>query len=565
MQVFKMTVNVDRVSEHEGHDYRRQPLDWKQIDWQKTQRIVRNLQRRIFRAAQQKNCKKVKHLTRLLLRSYSNLLISVRETTIINQGRKTPGIDGKVILTDEARSRLVMELSQNKIWRAKPVRRVYVPKANGRKRPLGIPTIADRVLQCMVKNAYEPRFETEFETNSFGFRPGRNTWDAIEGIHAALNQSTAGRNQYILDADIRSAFDHINHNFILQKIGQMPGRHLMQQWLRTGYVEYGKLYQTLEGTPQGGIISPLLCNIALDGLQEHLGKGYRYVRYADDFVVMTKTKEMIEAALPRIKEFLQIRGLELNEEKARIVHKSEGFNFLGFHIQDRKGKLLITPQKEKVKTLLTKVRTWLKENKQATPETVIRVLNPILRGWANYYSTCVAKRTFQKINHNLWEVLWRWTVRRHPNKPYRWIYEKYFTCIGKQNYQFFTETTSRRGKKAKMVIENVARIPIIRHIKVRGAASPFNPTLSQYWEQRNKQTILKRILRRGIQRQIAEKQYWRCSSCRCPLGNGEMLELHHRIPISKGGSDDPSNLVWLHRACHWALHKKERAALCQSA
>lgn len=452
-----MTVSVGRENEHEGHAGRYPRTNWIYIEWSKTYRTVKNLQFRIFRAAQRKDWHTVKGLTRLLLQSYSNLLVSVRQVTVLNEGRKTPGVDGQVALTDEERGKLVDELRQMKIWQAKPVRRVYIPKPQKGKRPLGIPTIKDRVLQGMVKNAYEPRFEAEFEANSFGFRPGRSTWDAIEEIHAALNESAVGRNQYILDADIRGAFDHISHQFMSQKIGAIPGRKLIEQWLKAGYMEYGTLHQTQEGTPQGGVISPLLANIALDGLQALLGKGYRFVRYADDFVVMTKTREAIDAALPKIKAFLKDRGLEPNEEKTRITHKTEGFNFLGFHIRDRKGKLLITPQKEKVKALLDKVRTWLKQNRQVSPETVIRVLNPILLGWGNYYSTCMAKKTFQIIMHHIWKALWRWAKRRHPTKPKRWILKRYFTHKGDE------------GKLSRSVLrgEGYREVPLLPDPKER--------------------------------------------------------------------------------------------------
>jgi len=560
-----MTVSVGQATEREGHAGRFPKTDWIYVEWSKANQTVRNLQQRIYRAAQRKDWRTLKGLTRLLLRSYSNLLMSVRQVTVLNDGRKTPGIDGQVVLTDEARSQLVDELCQIKIWQAKPVRRVYIPKAKGGKRPLGIPTIKDRVLQCVIKNAYEPRFEAEFEANSYGFRPGRSTWDAIEEVHNALRNGAAGQNQFILDADIRGAFDHINHDFILQKIGPMPGRELVRQWLKAGYVEYGELHLTEEGTPQGGVISPLLANIALDGMQALLGKGYRFVRYADDFVVMAKTREMIEDAVPKIEAFLKDRGLEMHPEKTRIVHKTEGIDFLGLHIQDRKGKLLITPQKEKVKALLTKVRTWLKEHKQASPEVVIRVLNPILQGWANYYSTNVAKRVFAKIDYQIWRALKQWARRRHKNKPKRWILKKYFIRCGNDRYRFFAEFISRRGKKVKIMLVKVVKTPIIRHVKVRGTASPFDPTLTSYWQEREQRTAQRRCIRQKVEREIAESQNWRCVYCKEPLGNGQMLELHHRVPVKDGGTDDPSNLVWLHQACHWALTKKERVAKRQSA
>jgi RNA-directed DNA polymerase len=470
-------------------------------------------------------------------------------------GRKTPGIDGEVILTDEARWRVACEIRQWRVWQAKPVKRVYIPKAKGGKRPLGIPTIRDRILQCVVKNAYEPRFEAEFEANSYGFRPGRSTWDAEVAIHMALSNNASGGHHYILDADIRGAFDHINHQFIMNRIGTMPARHMIEQWLKAGYVEYGQLHATTEGTPQGGVISPLLANIALDGMEAILGKGYRYVRYADDFVVMAKTKEALEQVIPKIAEFLAQRGLEMNPEKTRLVHKTEGFDFLGFHIQDRKGKLLITPKKDNVIGLLRKVRTWLKRNLHAAPEGVIRTLNPILQGWANYYSVCVAKRTFSKIDYGLWEALRWWTKRRHPRKPWRWRRRRYFTRKGNDHWRFFAETRARRGTSKQEYLVNVAETPCdIRHVKVKGTASPHDPTLRQYWADRMARTMGRRLIRRSREWAMAKAQQWRCWSCGEWLGNGERLELHHVIPLRAGGTDAPDNLRWVHQSCHWTLN-----------
>jgi RNA-directed DNA polymerase len=518
---------------------------------------VRNLQRRIFRATQQQDWRKVKRLTRFLLGCYSNHLISIRQVTQLNEGRKTPGVDGEVILTDEARLRLAQQIRGFRIWQAKPVRRIYIPKAKGGKRPLGIPTIKDRVLQCVVKNAYEPRFEAEFEANSYGFRPGRSTWDAIVAVHTALNRGVGGNYQYILDADIKGAFDHIRHEFILQRIGTMPAHCVVNQWLKAGYVEFGQLHASEEGTPQGGVISPLLANIALDGLEAHLGKGYRFVRYADDFVVMARTKEALEMVRPRIEEFLAKRGLELNPEKTRIVHKTDGFDFLGFHIQDFKGRVLATPQKEKVLGFLRRMRTWLKQNIHASPEAVIRTLNPILQGWAIYYSIGAAKQTFTKVQYELIKALLRrWTKRRHPNKSWTWRKHRYFATAGNDQWRFFADIRTRRGKKARLYLVNVAETPIIRHPKVKGTISPFDPTLKHYWETRMAQFTVRRLLRRPRERAIAKAQQWRCWSCGEWLGDGRRLEFHHLTPLSKGGTDEPANLRWVHQTCHWTLNRQ---------
>jgi RNA-directed DNA polymerase len=286
-----------------------------------------------------------------------------------------------------------------------------------------------------------------------------------------------------------------------------------------------------------------------------LGKGYRFVRYADDFVVMAKTKEALEQVIPKIAEFLAQRGLEMNPEKTRLVHKTEGFDFLGFHIQDRKGKLLITPRKDNVVGLLRKVRTWLKRNLHASPEGVIRTLNPILQGWANYYSVCVAKRTFTKIDHDLCETLLEWVKRRHPTKSWRWRRRRYFTRKGNDHWRFFAETRTRRGTSKQEYLVNVAETPCdMRHVKVKGTASPHDPTLRQYWADRMARTMGRRLIRCPRERAMAKAQQWRCWSCGEWLGNGERLELHHVIPLRAGGTDALDNLRWVHQSCHWTLN-----------
>jgi RNA-directed DNA polymerase len=229
------------------------PTAWHQIDWRKAERTVQNLRFRIFRATQEQRWKQVRNLTKLLLRSYANMLVSVRRITQVNRGKDTPGIDGELATTPDERATLVDTLRHYQPWKAAPVRRVYIPKANGKQRPLGIPTLRDRVMQMVVKNALEPRFEAAFEAQSYGFRPGRCCQDAIEEVYGALNNSAVGQNHYILDADIQGAFNHISQDFILHRIGPLPGRELIKQWLKAGYWEHGTLHHTTEGTPQGGV------------------------------------------------------------------------------------------------------------------------------------------------------------------------------------------------------------------------------------------------------------------------------------------------------------------------
>jgi RNA-directed DNA polymerase len=338
--------------------------DWNAIDWKKANRTVRNLRHRIFRATQEGNLKKVRSLQKLMLKSYSNRLVSVRRVAQINAGKNTPGVDKLVIKTPAARGKMVDILTHYTLWQAKPARRVYIPKAKNKRRPLGIPVIIDRCLQAMVKNALEPFWEAKFEGSSYGFRPGRSCHDAIAKIYVLARPNKTKK--WILDADIKSAFDQISHDFLLQVIGPAPGRELIKQWLKAGYVEDEVLHATEHGTPQGGVISPLLANIALHGMEEAIGVKYNsegeiagkraIVKYADDFVCFCETREDTEHVQKILVEWLAERGLTLSEEKTRTIHLTEGFDFLGFNIRhypapqtSRTGwKLLIKPSKESV-------------------------------------------------------------------------------------------------------------------------------------------------------------------------------------------------------------------------
>lgn len=442
-------------------------IDWNSIDWKRQKALIRNLRQRIFQATQWKQWNKVKSLTKLMLRSQANLLLSIRRVTQENAGKKTPGVDKEVALTGNDRVKLIKEFQRYTLWKVRPTRRVYIPKANGKQRPLGIPTIRDRIAQAIVKNALEPTWEAIFEANSYGFRPGRSCHDAIEQSWIRLNSN--GGHTWVLDADIKGAFDNISHDFILKAIGEIPGRESIKQWLKAGYVESEILHSTESGTPQGGIISPLLANIALDGLEHTLsqhikakeytlksGKSagkvkwmklsrYGYIRYADDFVVTAETREEIEDILPTIKVFLTERGLALNEEKTQIRKLSDGFNFLGFNIRQYGGKCLIKPQKEKVIAKLREIKAWLKSHKTIKTESVIQYLNPILRGWANYYRHGVSSETFQTFGNILWRMLWKWAKRRHPKKSAKWVKSKYFKRVNGDGV-LYAKTRDRHGK-----------------------------------------------------------------------------------------------------------------------
>lgn len=570
----------DSVSNDIGAKNLEDRIHWSTIDWTESYKKVKNLRHRIYRATKEKDWNNVRSLTKLMMRSQSNLFESVRKVTQDNAGKKTAGIDKRKALTSHDREKLCKELKEYTPWKAKPTKRLYIPKANGKKRPLGIPTIRDRAMQAIVKNALEPIWEAQFENNSYGFRPGRRCHDAIEQIWYRLNGH--GKDEWVLDADIKGAFDNIDHKFILRKIKHFPGRELIKQWLKAGYVEQGNFFQTKTGTPQGGVISPLLANIALDGLEEYLSKykieriyetnekGYKgkvkkrirkmtfpkysLIRYADDFIVTSQNQEDIEEVVPIIENWLSQRGLVLNKDKTKIVQVKDGFDFLGFNIRTYKGKCLIKPSKDKVLSKLREVKEWLRKNPGVEAEAVIRHLNPILRGWGNYYQHSVAKEIFAYFDHRIVQLLYKWAKRKHHGRKAKWIRYRYFGRVKNDHWVFYTKTVSREGKPQNLHIFRTATIPITRHTKVKLGASPDDPALKEYWIKRSDKECRTRFAKGSKLYNVAQNQNWKCPVCSVSLINGMGWDTHHVIPIKDGGTDEESNLVHIHKPCHKNLH-----------
>jgi RNA-directed DNA polymerase len=500
-----------------------------------------------------------------MLRSYSNILMSVRRVTQVNAGKNTPGVDKVVVKTPAARGKVVDHLATFQPWRAKPVRRVYIPKSNGKQRPLGIPTVIDRTLQAMVKQALEPYWEAKFEGSSYGFRPGRSCHDAIGKIYGLARPNK--RKKWVVDADIKGAYDNINHDFLLSALGEAPGRELVRQWLKAGVMEDGAFQATEAGTPQGGVISPLLLNVALHGMEATLGvkrnrKGEvvgkrAVVRYADDFVVFCESQEdalMVKNQI--LPPWLAERGLSLSEEKTRIVHLTEGFDFLGFNVKHypaprttRTGyKVLIKPSKKAI----TRKRQELREKwlglKSHNITAVLRALNPIIRGWANYFRTVVASEVFQGMDRWMHRRAKRYVKHMHPDKSQKWRVKRYWGKLNRERNDRWVFGNKRSGG----YLLKFSWFKIVRHQLVRGTASPDDPGLRDYWWARRK--INRRYLSRSDVK-LAEAQDWRCPVCgRDLILEGEELQRHHKNPRSMGGTDASSNRELVHLYCHQQRH-----------
>lgn len=538
----------------------RPPTDWNAVNWRKVNRAVRNLRQRIYKASRQGDLKKVRSLQKLMLRSYSNRLIAVRKVTQVNAGKYTPGTDKLVVKTPERRAWLVDWLANYQPWKAKPARRVYIPKASGKLRPLGIPSIVDRAIQAMVKNALEPYWEARFEPHSYGYRPGRSCHDAITMIFFSLRN---GKKTWIVDADIEGAFDNIDHDHLLNTIGNFPARELIRQWLKAGYVDRNVFHETEKGTPQGGVISPLLANIALDGMEKHLtelGNRRRVVRYADDFVVLCESYRDAGRALIELGYWLKERGLEYSAEKTRIVQVTDGFDFLGFNVrlydltpqrprETKKWKLLIKPSDDSVQRIKVKLRVeWRKAVGRKLSDQIPR-FNRIIRGWANYHRAVVSKRIFQALDAWMWNRAWRYTGRRHKDKSKWWRSLKYFGKFNPKRNDHWVFGDKQTGT----YVWKFSWVNIVRHIMVKGTASPDDQELRDYWERR----ITAKAKGLPVRKQtITEAQDHRCPLCGEDLDNDELLEVHH---VNGDKYDNRVvNLRIVHLYCHQQITAKQR-------
>ena len=504
-------------------------LAWESIDWNKCEKMVSKLQARIVKAQKEGKYNKVKALQWTLTHSFYAKALAVKRVTS-NSGSKTAGVDKVTWSTPNAKFKAISQLKRRG-YKPQPLRRVNIEKSNGKLRPLGIPTMKDRAMQALYLLALEPVSETTADSHSYGFRKERSTKDAMQHCFAALCKRGQAP-EWILEGDIKGCFDHISHEWLLNNIPL--DKVMLKKWLKCGFVFNKQLFPTEEGTPQGGIISPTLANMTLDGLQTMLAKKYykttrttkegkktyspkvHLIRYADDFIITGTSKETLEEIKVLVAEFLKERGLTLSEEKTKITHIDDGFDFLGFNVRKYNGILLIKPSKKSLKKFMTKIRGIIDSNKGSKQESLIRLLNPVITGWVNYYKECVASDTFKKADYLIFEKLWQWAQRRHPKKGKYWIASKYFTRVKNRNW-CFVANFKKGDADDRIALKRLYDTKITRYRMVKCEANPYDPEWKDYFEKRKTYKMLQSLNGRKSLLYMWEKQNHVCPVCGEPI------------------------------------------------
>lgn len=551
------TVKTERLP-----DTKQLEKQWKNMNWIKAEQEVNRLQIRIAKAVQEKKWNTVKRLQYLLTHSFYAKALAVRKVTT-NKGKNTSGVDKELWTTPASKMRAVLNLS-DKNYKAKPLRRVYIEKKGKKaKRPLGIPCMYDRAMQALYALSLEPIAETTADTRSFGFRKGRSCQDACEYIFTNLAKTNSA--EWVLEGDIKGCFDHISHEWLLANIPM--DKSVLKQFLKAGVVFERELFPTEEGTPQGGVISPILANMALDGIQAELEKNFdtskkgeysdfvhnkhkvNFIRYADDFVITAATKEIAEKAKVIVGNFLKERGLELSEDKTVITHITDGFDMLGWTFRKFNGKLIVKPSKKSIKSFVDSLSYTIRNQAKAwEQEVLIERLNKQIRGWANYHQSVCASEAFAHIDYILYELLWQWAKRRHPHKGQWWISTRYRHRKGNRNWVFSTENKE---------LLRVDHIPIVRHIKIRLEVNPFFDT--EYFNERKFQQGMRRLT--GRFKEIWKNQNGCCYHCGMPMEIGEEKEIFFKTPKAIGGKEEIPNMAYVHSICQRTFQERRSKEL----
>lgn len=540
--------------------------DWHSIPWKKVWRTVRRLQARIVKAVAEGRWNKVKALVYLLTHSFGGRALAILRV-VSNSGAKTPGVDGVLWNTPEAKSTAFSALRRHG-YRPQPLRRVYIPKSNGQRRGLGIPTMADRAMQALYLLGLDPIAESQADGHSYGFRLERRCADALHQVHLLVSHRHGP--QWILEGDIKACFDRISHGWLLSHVPM--DRTLLRRWLEAGFLEKHAWFATMEGTPQGGIISPALANWTLDGLQRLLAEHFadtparqgkskvHLVRYADDFLITGTSKELLrDQVQPLVAHFLNERGLELSHEKTRITHVEDGFDFLGQNVRRyRCGKVLTKPSKASVKTFLSKIRETIDNSGSLTAGEMIQRLNQQIKGWTMYHRYAASKRTFKYVDHRIFRMVWHWCRRRHSKKDGEWLRKTYFPPDGHNHWVFTGLLFNQKGQGRPIRLMMAATVKIIRYVKIRSAVNPYDPKWELYLEARLGWQLAQTLGGRSRIDYLWKEQKGRCVVCGQPLRIAEDdCQIHHRIWRSRGGQETVDNMELLHANCHRQIHVQE--------